>query len=238
MSGTIAFNQWSLASFTVFAIVGAFFPALVTFLNFEANKRIGPSLTGALGNLSPAFAVAFAVIALGETPNAPQVIAIAAVCIGVALLFLKPDATASHITAWMLALPLAAALIRGLVQPAIKYALIGWPSPFAAVTTGYLVSACVMAIYARISGLNRKDFNTSGVVWFMAIAVANGAAVFLLYAALARGPVTIVTPIVACYPVIVLMMNAVLREDRNVTARTITGVSITVAGIAMLLFYQ
>jgi len=51
----------------LFAVVGIFFPAAITLLTFEANRIMGPYVSGAIGNLAPVFAVAVGVFVLGET---------------------------------------------------------------------------------------------------------------------------------------------------------------------------
>ena len=53
MLDTSSFNA---SGALLFALSGCLFPAVVTLLTFEANRRVGPSVTGALGNLSPLFA--------------------------------------------------------------------------------------------------------------------------------------------------------------------------------------
>src|SRR5262245_33673423 len=50
----------------IFLAVGLLFPAGVTLLTFMANRRMGPSVTGALGNLTPLIAIGLAVVLVGE----------------------------------------------------------------------------------------------------------------------------------------------------------------------------
>ena len=64
---TVAWDQWASPSATTFAVVGLFFPVAVTLLTFSANRRIGPNLTGTLGNLTPLFAVVLAHCAHGRS---------------------------------------------------------------------------------------------------------------------------------------------------------------------------
>src|SRR3981189_2303815 len=45
--------QW--AAVPVFACVGLLFPAAVTLITFETNRRLGPVVAGSLGNLPPGF---------------------------------------------------------------------------------------------------------------------------------------------------------------------------------------
>src|ERR1051325_2566250 len=44
------------AALPVFAAVGLLFPAAATLITFAANRRLGPVITGSLGNLAPGFA--------------------------------------------------------------------------------------------------------------------------------------------------------------------------------------
>src|SRR5262245_45117568 len=40
-------GQWHVQAAVIFALVGLFFPAVVTLLTYEANHRIGPMAAGA-----------------------------------------------------------------------------------------------------------------------------------------------------------------------------------------------
>ncbi|MGH6693488.1 MAG: EamA family transporter, partial [Gammaproteobacteria bacterium] len=76
--------------------------------------------------------------------------------------------------------------------------------------------------------------NRRGVAWFAATGVLNGAAVLAMYYALSTGPVYIVSPIVATYPLFTLALSAlVLRLPLRATL--LVGIALTVTGVAMLL---
>ena len=141
---TVGWDQWACSSATTFAVVGLFFPVAVTLLTFSANWRIGPNLTGTLGNLTPLFAVVLAIVLMGEAPNATQGLGIVAISAGVTLLFVGRGNGDARPALWTLGLPLSAAFLRGIAQPMVKWGMADWPSPFAAVTIGYMVSAVVM----------------------------------------------------------------------------------------------
>jgi drug/metabolite transporter (DMT)-like permease len=232
---TVAWDQWACSSATTFAVVGLFFPVAVTLLTFSANRRIGPNLTGTLGNLTPLFAVVLAIVLMGEAPNATQGLGIVAICAGVALLFVGRGNGDARPALWTLGLPLSAAFLRGIAQPMVKWGLADWPSPFAAVTIGYMVSAVVMGGVI----LGRRDGGDwparAGIWWFIAVGVVNGAAVLLLYMALSRGPVTIVAPLVACYPLLTLILNRLFLGQSIPTRFALAGIFITVTGVGLLL---
>ena len=85
----------------------------------------------------------------------------------------------------------------------IKLGLAIWPSPYAAVLVGYVVSSAVVVTALRLrTGRWRPTATAHGLRWFAGVGACNGLAVLLMYAALARGPVSIVSPLVATYPLV------------------------------------
>jgi drug/metabolite transporter (DMT)-like permease len=231
----VDFAAWRWDALLIFAAVGLLFPATVTLLTFEANRRMGPSVAGAVGNLAPLFAVLIAVAALGEALTPAKGAGIAAIVGGVTVLSLRRRGGADAVRwpLWALALPLLAAMIRGAVQPAVKIGLASWDSPLMAVAAGYAVSSVVVLGVA--AGRGRGGFDRVGVAWFAAVGLCNVAAVFTLYAALARGPVTLVSPVVASYPLVTLALSRLLLRGTPMGPQVLLGVAITVAGIALLL---
>ena len=232
---TVAWDQWVGPSAATFAVVGLFFPVAVTLLTFSANRRIGPNLTGTLGNLTPLFAVMLAIILMDEAPNAIQGLGIGAICAGVALLFIGKGNGDARPPLWALILPLGAAFLRGIAQPMVKWGLADWPSPLAAVTIGYIVSAVVMASVVLSLRHNGDWPDRSAIWWFIAVGVVNGAAVLLLYVALSRGPVTVVAPLVASYPLLTLTLNRLFLGQSLPTWHALAGIFITITGVGLLL---
>lgn len=222
--------------FGVFVAVGLLFPAAVTLLTFEANRRMGPNIAGALGNLAPLFAVAAAVLMLGEAPQPRHLLGLAVIVAGILLLSLGRRGLAGGWPLWALALPLAAAAIRGLIQPATKLGLGYWPSPFAAVLCGYTVSAAVIVLSTWLRGVRPPARpQRRGLAWFAAVGLGNASAVLLMYAALAHGPVTLVSPLVATYPLVTLALSRFVLGPVRIDAGTVSGVVATVAGVIVLL---
>lgn len=232
----VDFGAWDTGAAAIFAAVGLFFPATVTILTFEANRRMGPAVAGAVGNLAPLFAVLIAVTMLGEALTSLMAVGVAAVVAGVVVMSLGRRSGVTGWPAWALALPLLAAMIRGAVQPAVKLGLATWNSPLAAVAIGYAVSAVVVLAVAAVRTRGASAaFNRRGIAWFAAVGVCNVAAVFTLYAALARGPVTLVSPVVASYPLVTLAVGWVLLHGARPGPSVLLGVAATVAGIVLLL---
>src|ERR1700722_5757237 len=78
-------RDWSTSAACLFAAAGLLL-GFVTLLTFESNRRMGPSVTAALGNLAPFFAIILAIALFSEIPRPVQTLGIVATIAGVALL--------------------------------------------------------------------------------------------------------------------------------------------------------
>ncbi len=228
-------SGWQGQAAVIFAVVGMFFPAAVTLLSFAANQRLGPAVAGTIGGTAPLFAVLGAALFLDEPLGIREAVATGIIVVGCTLLS-SPDGTiAAGGARGALWLPWMSAVLRAAAQVLSKAGLALWPNPFAAALIGYSVSAA--AVWgAPLLGPRRQAYaaNRRGVAWFAATGVLNGAAVLAMYYALSTGPVYIVSPIVATYPLFTLALSAlVLRLPLR--AALLVGVALTVTGVALLL---
>jgi drug/metabolite transporter (DMT)-like permease len=232
----IDWSGWNVQAAAVFGAVGVLFPASVTLLTYEANKRMGPAVAGALGNLAPLFAVAIAVSVLGEELGLLQAAGLALVVVGVLALMLERRWLDASWPAWAVLLPLLAAAIRGAAQPAVKLGLALWPSALAAILCGYTVSSLIiLGIAGSQRGGALRGMHRNGVLWFMCVGLCNACAVLTMYAALARGPVMLVSPLIATYPLFTLMLAWILLRNANMSGQVAFGVAMAVAGVGILI---
>jgi drug/metabolite transporter (DMT)-like permease len=226
---------WNATAFAIFATVGLIFPALVTFLNFASNRLVGPTVAGTLSGTTPLFAVLGALLFLGE-PLTPVVAAgTIAIVIGVVTLASRDSDRPRHIPTWVLLIPLAGAAIRGGAQAAVKGGLTLWPDPFAAVLIGYSVSS-VMILAGNRALVQRAGaiLDRRGIFWFAVVGICNGLGVLAMYAALARGQVSVVSPLAATYPLVTLALSALFLREEKFRVRVLLGVAITVVGAVIL----
>jgi drug/metabolite transporter (DMT)-like permease len=235
-SFTVDIARADLHAVAIFAGVGLFFPATVTLLNFESNRLVGPNIAGALGGLAPLFAVLLAWILLGESLHLSQLFGIAAIAGGVMLMFRGRRLALTPASFWMVLPALTAAAVRGVIQPVIKFGLELWPSSIAAAVIGYTISSAVLILFAilRNRGMPRH-FDRRGALWFAAVGICNGLAVLLMYAALGRGPVALVSPLVASYPLITVLLSHLFLKEEPVNAPLMAAVAATVAGVVILI---
>ena len=218
----------------LFALVGLFFPAVVTILTFRSNEQLGPTVTGAVSGTAPLFALLAAALLLGEKIPAQAAAASVAILAGVALLSWKPGTANPGFLGWSLLWPLSGALIRGFAQAGAKAGLLLWPNPFAASLIGYLVSSAAVTGASRFRRTASPRATAHGVAWFVITGVLNGSAVILMYAALSLAPVSLVAPVVATYPLITALVSAVVLREEPLTLRMMAGATITVLAVAFL----
>jgi len=223
-------SAFSVAAALVFALVGVFFPALVTLITFAANDRLGPSVTGTLSSTAPLFALAAAFVFLGERIPSRALVAAIGVVAGAALLSWRGGALVRR-ALW---LPLAGAALRGVAQVLAKAGLALWPNPFAASLIGYAVSTAAVTAADRLRRGAPAHRPRAALGWFMATGVLNGGAVLLMYAALAAAPVSLVAPVIAGYPLVTVLLGAALLREERLNARVISGAMLVAAAIAYL----
>ena len=227
---------FNLTAAGMFALVGLFFPAAVTLLTYTGNQRMGPTITSSVSCTTPMFALSGAILFLGEALTAGNVLGTAVIVLGMLVLTWSGGARARSWPLWAISLPFAAAAIRALAQVLTKAGLTLWSNPYAAGLIGYTVSAAVILVVARAGG-GPKVTDRRAVPWFVATGFFNGSSLFLMYVALSKGQVSMVSPIVATYPLFTLALSMlILRHDR-VTPRLAAGAVLTVAGVAVLLAF-
>src|SRR3954451_19706234 len=110
----------------IFIAIGLFFPASLTLLAFASNRALGPVITSTLGNLAPLFSVALAVVLLHEPLRAAQLAGLTIAVLGAVIISVTRPRAPGHWQSWALLLPLAAALVRGVIPPIVKLGLEVW----------------------------------------------------------------------------------------------------------------
>ncbi len=227
-------SDGNLKAVALFAGVGLFFPGTVALLNFESNRLMGPNIAGALSSMTPVFAVLLAIVILGERIRGPQLLALAAIVVGITLMY-RGQVSLSGRSLWLMALPVAASAIRGVIQPVVKFGFEWWPNPIAAVVVSYTVSSAVLILSALgRAGGTVPDIDHRGALWFAAVGLCNGLSVLAMYGALEYGPVAIISPLIASYPLVTLLLSRAFLRKEDLTPQLIAGVSATVCGVILL----
>jgi drug/metabolite transporter (DMT)-like permease len=228
-------SDGNLRAVVLFACVGLFFPGTVALLNFESNRLMGPNIAGALSSMTPVFAVLLAIVILGERIRGSQLLTLAAIVVGISLMY-RVHVNLSARSLWLMALPVAASAIRGVIQPIVKLGFEWWPNPIAAVVVSYTVSSAVLIVSALARGGGSiPDIDHRGALWFGAVGLCNGLSVLAMYGALEYGPVAVISPLIAGYPLVTLLLSRAFLGKEDVGPQLIGGVISSVCGVVLLL---
>ncbi len=220
----------------IFAAVGLVFPALLTLLTFASNRALGPIVTASLGNISPLFAVLLAVVLLNEPLRLLQFAGLLLSIGGVLVITVTRTEQMRDWRTWALLMPLGAAALRGIIPPVIKIGLEIWPSPIAAGLTGYICSTFVVLLVEKVrNGRFIVQAPHAGRLWFAATGISNGVGTILFYVALGHGPVSVVAPLVATYPLVTVGLSALVLGRMAGGLRLAAGSALTVTGVVLIL---
>ena len=220
----------------IFAAIGLFFPASLTLLAFASNRALGPVITSTLSNLAPLFSVSLAVVLLHEPLRVVQLAGLLIAVIGAVIISVTRPRDLGHWRSWALLLPLAAALVRGVIPPIVKLGLEVWPSPLWACFIGYVMSSLVVLGVQRVrQGTIVPKAPASGLTWFAVTGISNGLATLTMFAAVRHGPITLVAPVVAVYPLVTVLLSTVMLKHIAITPRIVGGTVLAVAGVALVL---
>lgn len=231
---------WDASAFTlhaalVFAVVGFFYPALVTLLRFHSTDLLGPATTSTvLASNSPLFAVAAAAAWLDEAVPREAILATCGVVGGIALMSFRTGSARVAWRRWWLIFPVAASMVSGCAQAAVKSGLLLWANPFAAALIGYIVSSVTVLAFDCARKTGRTSRPMEAVLWFGCTGILNGIGVLSLFAALNSAPVSRVAPIVGAYPLVTLVLSAAVLRDEAINIRMFAGAVLTVLSIAYL----
>ena len=220
----------------IFAAIGLVFPAMLTLMTFASNRALGPVVTSTLGNLAPLFAVGLAVVLLHEPLHALQFVGLVIAVAGAVIITVTRPRDFGSWRSWALLLPLGGAVLRGVVPPIVKLGLEIWPSPLWACLIGYVMSSLVVLTVQRVrKGSFVADAPSPGRFWFAVTGICNGLSALALFTAVRNGPIALVAPIIAVYPLVTVLLSAMLLRHVRITLRIVAGTVLTVAGVALVL---
>ena len=227
--------DWFTPGFWVFAGIGCLHPLFSTFLAFEANRRIGPTISAAFCSTAPFFATLTAVLFLGE--RLTTLIAIGTVCTvaGVVTLSWNPREVGSIVKSALL-LATGAAVIRGVTHTLGRFGLQMLPNPFMAGFTSFLVAFFgALTLYRLRTGhlLKPSKLHPKGLLFFILTGLLIGIAIWCMYGALAVGDVIITSPIISAFPMFTLLTALVFRQE-TITRRIVFGVCLVVGGVVLI----
>jgi drug/metabolite transporter (DMT)-like permease len=229
LTGGIPAVAW--LSVGLFCVVGIF-QLGVRLLAYTGVLKIGASRSSALQSISPLVAAAIAIAVLQESVTALIMSGTVLVVIGIALVSWKAEKELPSFRWWHLLLPVGAACLTGMNHPMRRYALSLSNEPLFFAAFMGVVSLAGFPIYMAIAPQGQPLVWSRKAVWpFLCTGVFETVSIVLIITALSVGPVVVVAPLAATYPVWALIgAKLFLRDVEQITLKVVIGILSVVAG--------
>jgi drug/metabolite transporter (DMT)-like permease len=218
----------------IFAVAGLLSPGSSQLLFTFAVREVGASRTSVVTGAAPLFAVAIALVVLGEPFEIPLIVGGALIVLGGGVLVVERGRPA-HFR--LLGLILAAG---GALVFAVRDAYVRGVSddvdvePAAAAAVALLTGAVAILVYMLVTRRGRLPSPRLAVP-FVPVGILFGLSYLFLYEAFYRGRVSVVSPLVATEALFaVLLATLVLRRTELIGRRLVLGALLVVAGGALI----
>jgi drug/metabolite transporter (DMT)-like permease len=221
-------QRGSLAGVWPFLLAGLLGPGLSQLFFTLAVREAGPSRTSVVGGTAPRFSVVIAVVLLGE-PLQAGLVAGALLIVGGGVLLVSERGRPEHVRVAGLLLALAATVVFAVRDNLVRWLAVDTDvSPGAAATATLAAGAVVIAAYLL---LTRAPFERRAASAFAPAGILFGLSYVCLFEAYYRGPVTVVSPLVATESLWGVTLSAlVLTRSERIGARLVAGACLVVAG--------
>ncbi|HEY7319490.1 MAG TPA: EamA family transporter [Candidatus Binatia bacterium] len=216
---------------TLFVIVGVF-QLGVRLLAYTGVLKIGASRSSALQSINPLISATIAIVVLKESATTLTVFGTLLVVTGVILVSWRAERELLNFRWWHLLLPIGAAMLSGVNHPMRRYALSLSNEPlFFAAFMGF-VTLIAFAGYMLFSPHETRLVWDRRALWpFLCTGLFETFSIFLIITALSIGPVVVIAPMAATYPVWALIgAKLFLRDVEQIGLRAAIGILSVVAG--------
>lgn len=221
----------------IFIIIGSFAPTIVRTLTYYGIHTLGASRAAPLRALTPFFATIFAIKYLNETPGFGIFLGIFFILVGVTLLSRKEES----VSQWKLVhilYPVGAALLAGIAANLRKFGLDLMPQPVFASTVAATTSFVVLTFFIAIKYSKEEKgemfksccSNKMRYIVLASFLVSCGEIVDL--SALLYGKVSLVVPIFATTPLMIIIFSRMFLKDYEiVTKRIVLSTLVIIIGV-------
>ncbi|HEX9663903.1 MAG TPA: EamA family transporter, partial [Candidatus Binatia bacterium] len=211
LTGGIPRVSWIAVA--IFCIVGTFQMG-VRLLAYTGVLKIGTSRSGSLQSIGPLFSAAIAISILDEPVTMLIIAGTFLVVGGIVLVSWKAEREVPSFRWWYMLLPVGAACLTGMNHPLRRYAFSLSDEPLFFSAFMGLVSLVGFAVYRWASPhKQRLDWSRKALGPFLWTGIFETLSIVLIMASLSVGPVVVVAPIAATYPVWALIGAKIFLRD-------------------------
>jgi drug/metabolite transporter, DME family len=215
-----------------FLLVGLLGPGLSQLLFTFAVREAGASRSSVVVGTAPLFAVVLALVFLDEALEAALVVG-ALLIVGGGILLVGERDRPEHVRLFGLALALASTIVFAVRDVLLRWLAVDTDVPAGPAATATLAAGATMMaafVLATRTPLRRPDVRA-----WVPPGLLFGLSYICLFEAYYRGPVTVVSPLVATESLWSVLISAlVLTRSEKVGVRLVAGAVLVVAGGALI----
>ncbi len=199
---------------------------------YTGVQKIGASRSSALQSTSPLISSGIAIAFLGERASLGVLLGTVLVVCGIVLLSWRPGEVIPSYRWWHMLLPLGAAFLTGVNHPIRRYALTISVEPLLFSAIMGSSSLGFFLIYRKlVSSKERLVWDRRALFPFAITGLCETLSILFIITALSLGPVVIVAPLAATYPMWALLGTIIfLRDVERINLRTMAGILSVVTG--------
>ncbi len=234
----------SMRAVVLFGVIGILNFPMGRFFNYVALGRLGVARSTPILASVPFFAVLIAVLFAGETLRPATAAGIGFVLAGLYVTVTAPnhaEASATP-TAWNdrralpgIAFAFSAAIAYGSSQVLTRYSVGSIAPPLVGAMIALFWGTLGFGLLSAPHLICGRDTFRKGAIYFITGGICSAASVMLMFEALRRGQVVVVSPVLATNPLFTLVMaSLLLRGVEHITTRVVLGAVLVVCGVAAL----
>lgn len=225
---------FSTPALWIFLVNGLFHPALSMMFSFEANRRMGATMSSTIAGSTPLFATAGAVLWLGEGLTGVIALGTAGIVMGGVVLAWRRGGAVGSWPLWVLVFPLGAAVVRAINHVWGRFGLDVLPEPVFAAAISFSSSAAFsLLLWGLRHKPGHKRLHRAGIFWGVCSGIIVFFSIWAMYTALNTGTVVVVSPVINTYPFFTLIIALLVRQER-LSIQILTGVALMVGGVVLV----
>lgn len=237
VAGADAFGGLTLAGAAIFAIAGVSASGIGRLSFYVGVDKVGSSLSAAVANARPLFAVLLGAFWLGEVVTPRMSAGVILLVAGVVVLSLSRGGDIGGWRRRELLYPLFAAVWFAAGNVARRFGFtVSATTTLQGIAVGETAAIGFLLGYALLTArVADLEATRRSHAYFLAAGVNAGLGLFMLFEGLRRGPVSVVDPVAGTAPLLTVLLAVILlREFERITAGVLIGSVAIVIGAALI----
>lgn len=237
VAGSNVLEGLTIAGAVIFALAGISASGIGRLSFYVGVDKVGSSLSAAVANARPLFAVLLGAFWLGEVVTPRMAGGVVLLVAGVVVLSLSRGGDIGGWRRRELLYPLFAAVWFAAGNVARRFGFtVSSTTTFQGIAVGETAAVVFLLGYAIVSGrLGDLEASRRSHAFFVASGLNAGLGLFMLFEGLRRGPVSVVDPVAGAAPLLTVLLAVVLlKEFERITPKVVIGSIAIVVGAALI----